>query len=97
MTPGGAPGCYVYDRFGRLRIVPATYYDPNRLVPYNAMFGQTQAAPDSAPPPTHEDPSPETLLDALKKITPTLLVVGVATGAAFAIGGGLVNRFFFRR
>jgi len=33
---------------------------------------------------------------ALGKITPTLLLMGIATGAAFAIGGGLVSRFVFR-
>lgn len=33
---------------------------------------------------------------ALSRVTPTLLFVGIATGAAFAIGGGLVSRFVFR-
>lgn len=32
---------------------------------------------------------------ALRKVTPTLLVVGIATGAAFAIGAGLINHFVF--
>lgn len=48
--------------------------------------------------PTKEEPEapPETLGAALAKITPTLLIVGIATGAAFAIGSGLINRYFFR-
>lgn len=33
---------------------------------------------------------------ALKQITPTLLLVGIATGAAFAIGSSLVSRYLFR-
>jgi len=85
--------CIVCDCYGRARQVPWTMYDPNRLVPYNAMFGQEAPAPA---PPAETQTNEETLLGALRKITPTLLVVGVATGAAFAIGGGLVSRLVFR-
>lgn len=31
----------------------------------------------------------------LKAVTPTLLIVGIFTGAAFAIGSGLVSRYLF--
>ena len=34
--------------------------------------------------------------EALARVTPTLLIVGIATGAAFAIGSGLVSRLIFR-
>ncbi len=37
----------------------------------------------------------EDVKTAIKNVTPTLLVVGVATGAAFAIGSGLVGRYLF--
>jgi hypothetical protein len=33
---------------------------------------------------------------AIKNITPTLIIVGIATGAAFAIGSGLVTRYLFK-
>lgn len=33
---------------------------------------------------------------AIKNVTPTLLIVGIATGAAFAIGSGLVHRYLFK-
>ena len=36
------------------------------------------------------------LLAGLKSITPTLLIVGVVTGAAFALGSGLVHRYVFK-
>lgn len=34
--------------------------------------------------------------DVLKAVTPSLLIVGVVGGAAFALGSGLVNSIFFR-
>ncbi len=40
--------------------------------------------------PEPPDEQPETLGVALAKVTPTLVVVGIATGAAFAIGSALV-------
>lgn len=91
---------------------PPVMYDPNRLVPYS-VFGQEPGAPAAAPKEmigwaTGSAPTPapadttvtvetDSVLGALKKITPTLLIVGVATGAAFALGGGLVSHFLFPR
>ena len=34
--------------------------------------------------------------NAVKQITPTLIIIGIATGAAFAIGSGLVTRYLFK-
>ena len=34
---------------------------------------------------------------ALRQLTPSLLIVGIATGAAFAIGSGLVSRYLFTK
>jgi hypothetical protein len=38
----------------------------------------------------------QTVWSALKAITPSLIVGGIVTGAAFAIGSGLVSRLIFR-
>jgi hypothetical protein len=55
------------------------------------------AYPQQAPP---ADPPPESFTlddihNALKRVTPSLLLIGIATGAAFAIGAGLVSRLIF--
>jgi hypothetical protein len=53
------------------------------------------AATDTAPP--AESFSMADLSKAFTHaITPTLLVVGIATGAAFAIGSGLVSKYLFK-
>jgi hypothetical protein len=52
--------------------------------------------PDAQPQPEVTVFSTEGLGKAIKQVTPTLLVVGIATGAAFAIGGALVNRYLFK-
>lgn len=55
--------------------------------------------PDPAAPPDGPDDegfSSEGLIHGLKRITPTLLLVGVATGAAFAVGSAIVQRWIFR-
>jgi len=38
----------------------------------------------------------EEIGNAVKQITPTLLIVGIAAGAAFALGSGLVHRYVFK-
>lgn len=113
----GAPGFpwYAYPRGYYAPCVQP--FDPYRLVPYAASFGQdpeAHAAPfavgephplSAAPGPAPPAPTPaqmvtqdqDTFLAALKKVTPTLLVVGIATGAAFAIGGGIVSHFVFAK
>jgi hypothetical protein len=54
------------------------------------------AAPSpQAPSAGTEEPALTTLGDALKRITWPLLLVGAATGAAFALGSGLVHKIFF--
>lgn len=46
---------------------------------------------------TNDQPiTKESLGDALKRITPTLIIVGIATGAAFAIGSGLIHKYLFK-
>lgn len=40
---------------------------------------------------------PQSLGDAVRQITPTLLLVGIATGFAFAIGNGIASRYVFGR
>ena len=48
-----------------------------------------------------QDPAPaetftiDDLAKAVHKVTPSLLILGIATGAAFAIGSGLAHRYFF--
>lgn len=54
-----------------------------------ARFGQLTEAQTSKA-------SEQGFLAAFKEITPTLILVGIVTGAAFAIGGGLVARYLFR-
>lgn len=38
----------------------------------------------------------EEMKNALHGITPSLLILGIAGGAAFAIGSGLVSRYLFK-
>ena len=57
-------------------------------------FGQ--AIQETPAPPAQEPLTLSNLGKALGQITPTLLVVGIATGAAFAIGSGLVSRYVFK-
>jgi len=70
--------------------------------PHPMAFGAMVQAPPLPPGPAPLDDPAETftladLGKAIKHITPTLLLVGIATGAAFAIGSGLVSHFLFDR
>lgn len=84
------------------------YYDYLSAYPHStrdsfgamAPFEPTPPAPAPTPAPTPPAPKDDSLLgnifgDALRQVTPTLLLVGIATGAAFAIGSGLVSRYVF--
>lgn len=82
---------------------PAAWYP--YVSPYQAapmvVFGQ--AIPTNGDPqPPSPGPAPsdrgvlESTGDALKQITPSLIVLGVAAGAAFALGSGLVHRYLFK-
>lgn len=48
-------------------------------------------------PPQRAEFTPEGFLSALKSVTPTILVIAIATGAAMALGSGLVGRFVFKK
>ena len=50
------------------------------------------------PPPTPASPESfmADLAKGLKGVTPSLLIIGITAGAAFAIGSGLVGRYLFR-
>lgn len=65
--------------------------------PFNVAIGQ--AIPTAADPVPPQPPNNGGVIqqtgDALRNITPALLILGVAGGAAFAIGSGLVHRYFF--
>lgn len=57
------------------------------------QIGQTAPPP---PPQAEERRAAFAALgDAVRQVTPTLLIVGIATGAAFAIGSELVHLFLF--
>lgn len=72
----------VFDRYGR----PIHW----------AMIGQAPPVPEQPVQPQPQPaPQDQGFRGALMQVTPTLLVVGVATGAAFAIGSGLVSRYLF--
>jgi hypothetical protein len=60
----------------------------------NPGTGGTTAGALNPDPPAPPAPAPSAdWLAGLKQITPALLLVGIATGAAFAIGGVIVNRY----
>lgn len=64
---------------------------------HHPEYGIVAFGQDPPPPaPTGENFSFADFGAAVRKITPAMVVVGVATGAAFAIGSGLVARFLFR-
>lgn len=60
--------------------------------------GPTPPAPPPPPPKPEETFTLSGLGAAIRQVTPTLLVVGIATGMALAIGSGIggaiVNRLF---
>lgn len=95
-TPGGLR--HLYDPLtGQMVVVR-----PRSHAPHPMAFGAMVPAPPPAPGPAPLDDPAETftladLGKAIKHITPTLLLVGIATGAAFAIGSGLVSHFLFDR
>lgn len=59
-------------------------------------------APPPSPMPSSEivDRAEANLIDSIReglsRITPALILVGIATGAAFAVGSGLVSRYVWR-
>lgn len=55
------------------------------------------ALPAMAAPANGEQVAKDDFRSALRQLTPSLLVVGIATGAAFAIGSGLVSHYLFPR
>lgn len=76
-------------------------YDPrtNQILLVRRRQPNTSLRVGVDPQPTPKQPESFTLADlgaALKKITPSLLLIGIATGAAFAIGSGLVSRLVFK-
>jgi hypothetical protein len=75
-------------------------YAYRQYQPALVRTGQAPQAPvpppqaPGPPPPPQDQPiyvtfGPGALSDAFKQVTPALLVVGIFTGAAFAIGGAL--------
>lgn len=58
--------------------------------------GQTLRTPTTTPA-NGEQQTEDDFRGALRQLTPSLLVVGIATGAAFAIGSGLVSHYLFPR
>lgn len=80
---------------GYQRLYPYYHYQASQQ-PLVAV-GQNAASADPTQQPADPNaPLDWSAVDALKRITPTLLIVGIATGAAFAIGSGLVSRYLFR-
>lgn len=86
-------------------------YGPAPLMPYAPFYmaiGQ-EPAPAPAPPAPAPAPTPltpqqqaekfnlEGITSALKQVTPSLLLVGVATGMAFAIGSHLASYVLNRK
>jgi hypothetical protein len=73
------------------------YYDPRYLYPRVQMplvFGAS-AVPTTVDPPMPVKEETFTFSElgkALRNITPSLLLVGIATGFAFAVGAGLAGR-----
>ena len=70
---------------------------------FGTEIGAAAAAPSAQQPPLQAQATAEesfSMADLSKAfthaITPTLIVVGIATGAAFAIGSGLVSRYLFK-
>jgi hypothetical protein len=59
-------------------------------------IGQTEPAGANAAQPPNAPDVTFTLTGlgaALRSVTPTLIVVGIFTGAAFALGSGIVGRY----
>jgi len=66
-------------------------------VRYRSLVGQSpRVLPTEADPsaPAESPLSAEEFGKAFRQITPSLVLVGVATGAAFAIGSALASRYF---
>ena len=55
------------------------------------VIGQADPAP--TPAQQQETFTIDNLAKAIRQVTPSLLVVGIATGASFAIGSYLVSRY----
>lgn len=72
----------------------------NRRRPQALAF-RVGASPPVVPPPPPTPPNnsanQDVTLDELRKaLRPTVIVIAVLTGAAFAIGSGLVSRYLFK-
>ncbi len=59
-------------------------------------FGIGALPPRLEVAPTEESFTISDIKTAITHVTPTLLIVGIATGAAFAVGSGLVHHFLFK-
>lgn len=68
-----------------------TFYDLNATPVRFTSIGA-----NGAPAQTPEEEKQESgIRSAIKQITPTLILVGIVTGASFAIGSALVSHIFF--
>lgn len=81
---------------------PSPYQYPYSSDPYalrrHPTTAQLARIGQANPPAATLTPAEEqsSFSQALRQITPTLLIVGIATGAAFALGSGLVSRYIFK-
>lgn len=56
------------------------------------------AVPASQPEPALQDSALyRDLKTGLHRVTPTLILLGIVTGAAFAVGSGLIDRYVFTK
>ena len=63
-------------------------YGIGQFLPAEGTPGSPQDIPDK--------PITTQIKEGLHNITPTLIFVGIATGAAFALGSGLIHRYVFK-
>lgn len=80
---------YGYYRPGSSVLMTDRYAYPR---PDVLQFGQAPPLDEKE----QEERGVRAIKSALGSITPTLILVGIATGAAFAIGSGLVHRYVFK-
>ena len=63
---------------------------------YLSRIGEDPTAPAAPPTPQQKDQTAiDNIAAGIKQVTPTLLIVGIATGAAFAIGSGIIQYYIF--
>lgn len=72
-----------------------TYHQPARTL-HRAPYPRVGAiTPTGSQEPQPVQNSDETLMGGLRRITPALILGGIVTGAAFAIGSGIVAKYLF--